>query len=118
MKKILIISTLVISACTLSDTYYKPDVGPNNVGNSYAITEEEEIQTNGEIYQTEKEVEKFSGDCYYLFGLFKLSSDCSPDKIATEYDLKTITEINTQYMVVPLFSIQRNTIRGFQNTKK
>ena len=100
MKKYLILLpfTVCLGACTTSDTYWKTDVGPNNIGTPFTTDNE------------------YASDyCSYLFGVFKLSKDCSPDKIAKENDFKTITEVNTQNQIFPPFvSIQRTTVSGIK----
>lgn len=99
MEKYLVLLTLVagLSACTTGDTYWKTDVGENNIGTVFG--------TNNE---------KATDYCSYLFGLFKLSSDCSPDKIAKENNLKTITEVNTQNQLFPFVTVQRTTVSGIK----
>ncbi len=103
MKQLLsLVFIMTLGACTLSDTYVKPDVGPNNVG----------------IYS--KEI-KPKGTCDYFLSI-KMSDDCSPDKIANEYGIGTITEINTHwiYPIIPLIMFQETTLTGivYEPTKE
>lgn len=114
MKKIFLLpAILFLTACTVSDTYYKPDVGANNVGTkSGIVTPYKYTNAQGDLIETTK-LQKYSNFCPYLFYTFKLDSDCSPDAIAKEHDIKTITEINTQWQWFPFVSVQRTSITGF-----
>ncbi len=110
MKWFFTLSLLLLGACTVSDTYYKPYTGINNVGIVDSITTEFYYDDGTSSFSTED----FSATCGYLFGLFKISNDCSPDKIARTYNLATITEINTQWIaVLPFVTLQNTTIVGF-----
>lgn len=120
MKKITILPVVFgLSACTISDTYYKPDIGPNNVGTESSIVAAYKYtNAQGDTVETTK-VEKYSGVCPYLFYAFKLNSDCSPDAVANKYGIKTITEVNTQWIWLPLVAVQQTSITGFpKETKK
>ena len=114
MKKIFLLpAILFLTACTISDTYYKPDVGANNVGTTSGIvTPYKYTNVQGDLIEATK-LQKYSGTCPYLFYAFKLNSDCSPDAIANKYDIKTITEVNTQWLWFPLFYTQQTSITGF-----
>lgn len=110
MKKIFALFMIILlSACTISDTYYLPDVGKDNVGTLgyYEKNNDSEI-----------EIQFFEGTCEYPLGL-KIHHDCSPTEIASKYNIKTITEQNTQWILWPLVLQQRTIIKGIPyNAKK
>jgi hypothetical protein len=114
MKKIFLLSALLFSACTISDTYWKPYVGSNNVGSVDSIVINEGTHNNAGGLEFGVE-EKFSGSCFYLFGL-KMSSNCSPDKIANKYELQTITEVNRHIKWWLIGVEQETTIIGIPKT--
>ena len=113
MKKIVILCALLFSGCTISDTYWKPDIGPNNVATATGITE---ISSSPTQTSRANEITYFYGSCAYLFHLFRLSTHCSPDEIAMKYNLKTITEVNTHKVWIPLATLQRTFIKGIPET--
>ena len=108
MKLVIFLFLLFLSGCTISDKYYKPYVGINNVGTSAGNIETKET-LRGNTYPV---FTRYSDFCWYLFGLFKMSNKCSPDNIAHQNDIGTITEINTQWQVFPFVTVQRTTIIG------
>ena len=112
MKKVILLSSLLFSACTISDTYWKPDVGPNNVGTKGI--EQTNSLVDGGFLSEEVEI---SDHCSYLLYVFKVSNDCSPDRIAYKNNIKTITEVNTQQIWLPFLLIQKNTIIGIPEKK-
>lgn len=108
MKRIFVLFVIFLSACTVSDKYYKPYTGINNVGTSAGNVETKET-LRGDTYPA---FTRYSDFCWYLFGVFKMSNKCSPDNIAHQNNIGTITEINTQWQIFPFVSVQRTTIIG------
>ncbi|MBR2286549.1 MAG: hypothetical protein IJ866_03795 [Alphaproteobacteria bacterium] len=118
MKKLsLTLFILLCSACTISDTYYKPDVGRKNVGSVYGTITNESTSFFGQSEDTTPKFEKISDYCWYLLD-FKMNSDCSPDMIANNYGLETITEINTQWQLFPFVLVQRTNLIGIPKEDK
>lgn len=101
MKKIVIGIACLATGCTVSDTYHLTDVGENNVATATGVY----------LDYNRDEHKRFKDYCLYLLGI-KLNHDCSPTEIAMKYNLKTITEQNTQWIVAFPFVAQRTTIAG------
>ncbi len=107
MKKIYLLLPILCS-CTLYDSWQKyPDSdGRWNVGNT--IGGEYKNAPSSFLTNTFD----FSGTCNYILGI-RISNNCSPDRIATKYNIKKITEINNQYIwwLFPIVT-RRTTIVG------
>ena len=105
MKLVIFLFLLFLSGCTISDKYYKPYVGINNVGTSAGNIETKET-LRGNTYPV---FTRYSDFCWYLFGLFKMSNKCSPDNIAHQNKIGQLQKsiLNGRYSHLLLFSVQR-----------
>lgn len=89
-----------MTGCTISDKYIPWNYTADNIGTAptyYAPS----ILQRGDY-----------GSCVYLFGIFKLNHGCSPNERAKYRQFKTITGVNTQWIVYPFALVQRNYVYG------
>lgn len=100
-KKIfLFIVMLAASGCTISDKYIPWNYTANNIGTAPTYYSPSILQ-KGDY-----------GSCAYLFGIYKLGHGCSPNEYAKYKQFKTITSINTQWILYPFVLVQRNYVYG------
>ena len=102
MKKfgILGLALLLTTGCTISDKFTNWNTTADNVGKEDTFFPVD-LGDDGDF-----------GSCNYLFGIYKLDNDCSINDIAKYRGFKTITSVETQWILYPFVLTQRNYVFG------
>ncbi len=102
MKKFTIfgLALLLVTGCTVSDRFTNWNTTSDNVGKEDTYFPQG-LADDGDF-----------GSCNYLFGIFKLTNTCSINDIARYRGFKTITSVETQWILYPFVLTQRNFVFG------
>lgn len=98
---ILGLSLLLATGCTVSDKFTNWNTTSDNVGKEDTYFPLDPTDDDGDF-----------GSCNYLLGIFKLDNDCSINDIAKYRGFKTITSVETQWILYPFVLTQRNFVFG------